>query len=144
MEAYSSTIPKSSDSLQGSRRQVIMNHSRSRCSTSYIAWCVSFPYFPSSQATNSRPKKRQKTVRTQFVSLVNGWSVDDPLAYHADHCFDYLRQNIMCAADLTLEKARVDPDGLRRATDGWGTIHHCKDWDKVMETMIDYRFKYAF
>lgn len=84
-----------------------------------------------------------KTVRAQLASLVNGWSVDDPLAFHADHCFDYLRQNIMCAADLTLEKARVDPDGHRRATDGWGTIHHCKDWDKVMETMVEYRFKHA-
>ena len=35
-------------------------------------------------------------------------------------CFEYIRQYIMCAADLTLEKG-----------DGWGQTHMCKDQNEI-------------
>lgn len=62
---------------------------------------------------------------------------------HIEHCFDYLRQNIMCAGDLTLEKARVDTDGHRRTTDGWNTAHQCKDWEEIKSIVEENREKYA-
>ncbi|KAF2167577.1 hypothetical protein M409DRAFT_54169 [Zasmidium cellare ATCC 36951] len=37
------------------------------------------------------------------------------------NCFEYIRQSIMCAADLTLEEG-----------DGWGQMHMCKDQNEVM------------
>jgi hypothetical protein len=40
------------------------------------------------------------------------------------HCFDYLRQTLMCAADATLEP--VDP-ALGGVT-GWGTARVCRDY----------------
>ena len=40
-------------------------------------------------------------------------------AYHAQHCFDYLRQGIMCAGDTRLELA----DSNRRGLYGWDVMH---------------------
>ena len=52
----------------------------------------------------------------------------DPQVGHVHHCFDYIRQNVMCNADLTLEWPRTESDGIRSAFDGWGIPHQCKDW----------------
>lgn len=78
------------------------------------------------------------------MALLEGKQRHDHVASHPDHCFDYLRQAIICSADLTLEKARVDDDGHRRATDGWGTEHNCKKWNKVEQVKLEYQSKYAF
>lgn len=40
------------------------------------------------------------------------------------HCFDYLRQAIMCAGDMTLERTAIEADGTRSVT-GWGDRHVC-------------------
>lgn len=53
-----------------------------------------------------------------------------------DHCFDYLRQLIICNLDLTYEPARVDLDGQRRVADGWDTAHQCKDWKAINDWML--------
>ena len=52
---------------------------------------------------------------------------------HEEHCFDYLRQGLMCAADTTIEHPQVEHDGRRRFTDGWGVIHQCKDWSTIFD-----------
>lgn len=52
-------------------------------------------------------------------------------AAHASHCLNYLRQTILCAADLTLE-----PEielGSGNVGEGLGVTHVCKDWSKVHE-----------
>jgi hypothetical protein len=47
----------------------------------------------------------------------------DPV--HLAHCYDYLRQAIMCAGDTTIE-------GKTKYGDGWGSSHQCKDIDSIM------------
>lgn len=47
---------------------------------------------------------------------------------HVAHCFDYVRQGLMCAADMTVEWPRVEADGSRFAIDGWGVGHRCASW----------------
>ncbi|KUJ06496.1 uncharacterized protein LY89DRAFT_769397 [Mollisia scopiformis] len=47
------------------------------------------------------------------------------VAHHTAHCFDYIRQAIMCAADTTLE-------GKTEAGPGFGHEHVCKDYDEVL------------
>ena len=47
---------------------------------------------------------------------------------HVYHCFDYIRQALMCAGDMTIEWPRTEPDGRRFAVDGWGITHECKSW----------------
>ncbi|TAQ83336.1 hypothetical protein B7494_g8340 [Chlorociboria aeruginascens] len=48
------------------------------------------------------------------------------IAFHSAHCFDYLRQSIMCAADTSLE-------GETEAGPGWGSTHQCKDYEMVRQ-----------
>ena len=48
-----------------------------------------------------------------------------------EHCFDYLRQALMCAADMTLEPLRPTPKGKMPGVNGWGVQHTCRDWEKV-------------
>ncbi|KAH8112857.1 hypothetical protein DFH11DRAFT_1841941 [Phellopilus nigrolimitatus] len=48
---------------------------------------------------------------------------------HAQHCLNYLRQTVLCAADLTLE-----PEVVRGSLDvgeGLFATHVCRDWSKV-------------
>ncbi|KAK5740509.1 hypothetical protein LTR17_004546 [Elasticomyces elasticus] len=54
---------------------------------------------------------------------------------HVYHCFDYIRQALMCAGDMTIEWPRTETDGSRFAVDGWGITHECRDWSAIMEFM---------
>lgn len=56
----------------------------------------------------------------------SGARLTEEVAHHAAHCFDYIRQGIMCAADTTLE-------GQTEAGPGWGSKHECKDYDAVLK-----------
>ena len=51
-----------------------------------------------------------------------------PQEDHVHHCFDYIRQALMCAGDMTVEWPRTEEDGSRFAVDGWGITHQCKSW----------------
>lgn len=46
---------------------------------------------------------------------------------HLDHCFDYLRQSLMCFADPTLEESPVEKEP------GWNVTHACNDWDRLFD-----------
>lgn len=51
---------------------------------------------------------------------------------HMMHCFDYLRQSLMCASDETLEILQTGPYGTKIASvDGWGTQHQCRDFESL-------------
>ena len=53
---------------------------------------------------------------------------------HIFHCMDYLRQAILCNADLTLEwRSDVDPKHI----DGYGPPHRCRKWDDVQKWLVD-------
>lgn len=47
---------------------------------------------------------------------------------HIRHCFDYLRQALMCAADTNMEV--LDPE--THTTSGWGQGKQCRDYDEVV------------
>ncbi|TDZ33787.1 Oxidase ustYa [Colletotrichum spinosum] len=46
---------------------------------------------------------------------------------HLSHCWDYLRQSIMCAGDTTLEW--LPPNGV--GSTGWGYQHTCRDYEAL-------------
>lgn len=56
---------------------------------------------------------------------------------HVEHCFDYLRQALMCSADTTIEHAMVEGNGNRIQVDGWGATHKCKNWYSLWEFVVD-------
>ncbi|KAK5991850.1 Oxidase ustYa [Cladobotryum mycophilum] len=57
---------------------------------------------------------------------------DDIPPEHLIHCWDYLRQSIMCAGDTSLEwvSAMDDPPN---ETSGWGFQHTCKNFDAIFD-----------
>ncbi|KAB5585859.1 hypothetical protein GE09DRAFT_1277311 [Coniochaeta sp. 2T2.1] len=58
-----------------------------------------------------------------------------PDGYHRHllHCIDYLRQAIMCSADLALEiHGPDDADDLGPKDGGWNGRHVCKDYSQVL------------
>ncbi|KAG6004626.1 hypothetical protein E4U21_000902 [Claviceps maximensis] len=67
-------------------------------------------------------------TRTGYFKAVAGNISDDDLG-HLSHCWDYLRQSIMCSADTTLEWMGSTPD--QDGTTGWGYQHTCKDWSAL-------------
>lgn len=49
--------------------------------------------------------------------------------WHIAHCFDYLRQALQCAGDLSLESPiEMNEDGL---VVGWNNPHECRNWDAM-------------
>jgi len=59
-------------------------------------------------------------------------------AGHVNHCFDYLRQSIMCAGDMTIEWAR-DRHGVRTDVDGWNIPHQCKNWQEMIDFTLQHK-----
>jgi hypothetical protein len=56
---------------------------------------------------------------------------------HTEHCFHYLRQGILCAADTTLEPGgptMLLANGDQIAT-GENVTHTCRDWRQVYDWM---------
>ncbi len=60
-----------------------------------------------------------------FQNVSESGGLEQEVAHHSAHCFDYLRQSIMCNADTSLE-------GKTEAGPGWGSKHQCKDYDAVL------------
>jgi len=80
---------------------------------------------------------------TEQMTEIKHMFVDMDHASHMTHCFDYIRQGISCAGDLSMEWPRTEPDGRRFAVDGWGIPHECKDWSAIMNYMDENHFDHS-
>ncbi|KAK9418734.1 hypothetical protein SUNI508_07754 [Seiridium unicorne] len=59
--------------------------------------------------------------------------IPEETPWHLAHCFDYIRQGIMCAGDIALEgKQTTFPEGFV-GSDGWDAKHVCKAYDEVLD-----------
>lgn len=52
--------------------------------------------------------------------------------WHIAHCFDYLRQSIMCAGDVALEGQQTTFPAGFKGSDGWDAKHVCKSYGEIM------------
>ncbi|KAM7207792.1 protein of unknown function (DUF3328) domain containing protein [Naviculisporaceae sp. PSN 640] len=60
-------------------------------------------------------------------------------AWHVAHCFEYLRQTIMCCGDVALEgQATTFPPGWV-GSDGWDAKHVCKDYSEILDYLDENR-----
>ncbi|KAF7315975.1 hypothetical protein MIND_00114500 [Mycena indigotica] len=64
---------------------------------------------------------------------------------HTNHCFNYLRQLLLCKADTTLEPTKITQTGdgkVRAAASGDNVVHVCRNWVQIRrfveENMRDY------
>ncbi|MCJ1312976.1 hypothetical protein MMC25_006652 [Agyrium rufum] len=74
-------------------------------------------------------------IRRTYYALLEGTTdpdVEDPF-YHSRHCFDYLRQSVMCAGDMTIEMEGFEANGTSKGITGIGAEHRCVDWDALVD-----------
>ncbi|KAJ4354337.1 uncharacterized protein N0V89_006072 [Didymosphaeria variabile] len=70
-----------------------------------------------------------------YAAFTGGMTEKLPSDYHTHylHCIDYLRQGIMCSADLTMEPhEQTDPDDNGPKDGSWNGHHVCKDYGHVI------------
>ncbi|KAK0763367.1 hypothetical protein N5P37_002744 [Trichoderma harzianum] len=94
-----------------------------------------------------------KILRREFSSVVRGESLlinsmangtKTPQSeasgklHHLMHCFDYLRQTIACASDLTLEGINKESNDTFFDIDGYGVEHMCKSQNAIGEWLISH------
>ncbi|KAF2684867.1 hypothetical protein K458DRAFT_431141 [Lentithecium fluviatile CBS 122367] len=82
------------------------------------------------------------TLRQSFFAfhqMVTSTSPIDRPAYqsaymlkHGSHCIDYIRQQLMCNPDLTLEPIDLETG----APKDWGVERECVDWEQVAEWAV--------
>ncbi|KAL1599794.1 hypothetical protein SLS60_007599 [Paraconiothyrium brasiliense] len=65
-------------------------------------------------------------LAVHFQEGYDGVPLEEEIAHHSVHCFNYLRQGIMCNADTTLE-------GKTEAGPGEGSEHECVDYEALLE-----------
>ncbi|KAJ3167453.1 hypothetical protein HDU88_002375 [Geranomyces variabilis] len=66
-------------------------------------------------------------IRMGYVSALAG---GNDMADHVAHCFNYVRDAILCGADITLEEPRRR-EGDQLVVNGKGMLHTCKDWTLI-------------
>lgn len=78
-------------------------------------------------------RPRQYTIIEAHSALSAGEPerLGEESGFHLSHCFDYLRQSIMCCGDVALEgKQTTFPEGTD-GSDGWDAKHVCRDYTQV-------------
>lgn len=77
-----------------------------------------------------------QSLQEGFVRLANDSRRPEDTSQavkHASHCFEYLRQAILCAADDTLEGPNPDRIGGDSLLQVWGVHHKCQSWADLVE-----------
>ncbi|EJP63462.1 uncharacterized protein BBA_07638 [Beauveria bassiana ARSEF 2860] len=82
--------------------------------------------------------RAQYMTREGYYSALEG-NPGQVSSAHLMHCFDYLRQTIMCFADTTLEWLPAPPKDI--GSTGWGFEHKCRDFDAISRWVEDNRLK---
>ncbi|KAF4612451.1 hypothetical protein D9613_004419 [Agrocybe pediades] len=75
-------------------------------------------------------------LRTIRGVIAHGWnSITKERQNHILHCFNYLRQYVLCAADVTLEPGDFTKRNF--TTERVGATHTCVDWQPAYEMMAE-------
>jgi hypothetical protein len=82
--------------------------------------------FPSTTTRHTPAKQLKRVIRTLFLSNYRNTPPRYPM-HHALHCFDAIRQHIMCNADNTPLYGHGD------GTAGDGQMQRCRSWDALRE-----------
>lgn len=112
------------------RNRILSRYTWCRFSISSIASYVllSWPYKLNCEIFGKTSKiltSWKSYLAAAYQTGFGGENLTHEVAHHSAHCFDYLRQSILCAADTSLE-------GKTEAGPGWGSKHQCKDYDAVL------------
>ncbi|KAF1836512.1 hypothetical protein BDW02DRAFT_545869 [Decorospora gaudefroyi] len=74
-----------------------------------------------------------------YSGITSGHALEKDYHWHMIHCFDYMRQAIMCSADMALEGLETTFPDHNGGSDGWDSKHVCRDYSKVREHLESVR-----
>lgn len=72
-------------------------------------------------------------------SLQSGKYIAPQIHGHLPHCFEYLRQSIMCCGDTALEGQQTTFGDNITGSDGWDAKHVCKYYGQLVNFLKDQR-----
>ncbi|KAI9934606.1 hypothetical protein ASPWEDRAFT_175335 [Aspergillus wentii DTO 134E9] len=73
------------------------------------------------------PETSQKKVNSTSESRLHGGGHEHGDRAHWAHCFDYIAQAIICAADDAIEQPIIENGVKTHNIDGIGAVHQCRD-----------------
>lgn len=73
--------------------------------------------------------EKQDSKRSAHTMEFEGMGPGPDDMDHISHCFDYLRQAIMCAGDMSMESPAIEKskDGMNHIN-GWDSSHVCRSY----------------
>ena len=74
-----------------------------------------------------------------YSGLTSNHTLEDDHHWHMIYCFDYMRQAILCSADMALEGLETTFPDHNGGSDGWDSKHVCKDPRVVRERLESVR-----
>lgn len=81
---------------------------------------------------------KQADFKKNFNNLRSGGALSDGQYAHLTHCVEIVRRNVMCKAELALERPNDPHIWPVQHVSGWGNAHVCRDWDQVMAAIKKY------
>ncbi|KAJ7450939.1 hypothetical protein B0H11DRAFT_1741562 [Mycena galericulata] len=86
---------------------------------------------------NGRPFGVAMFHQMHCLQMIRNAIVQGDADHHARHCLNLIRQTVLCASDTTLDA--LNHEG---GTDGLGSVHVCRDWQKVYDFVEENQLKY--
>jgi len=74
-----------------------------------------------------------------YSALKSDHQLEEDHHWHMIHCFDYMRQAILCSADMSLEGLETTFPDHNGGSDGWDSKHVCRDPKVVRERLESVR-----
>ncbi|TVY75767.1 Oxidase ustYa [Lachnellula suecica] len=74
-----------------------------------------------------------------YSGLKSNTTLEEDHHWHMIHCFDYMRQAIMCSADMALEGLETTFPDHNGGSDGWDSKHVCKNYGEVIDYLESVR-----
>ncbi|PVH93663.1 hypothetical protein DM02DRAFT_676706 [Periconia macrospinosa] len=74
-----------------------------------------------------------------YSGLTSNHELPEDHHWHMIHCFDYMRQAILCSADMALEGLETTFPDHNGGSDGWDSKHVCRDPKVVRERLESVR-----
>ncbi|KAH8900933.1 hypothetical protein GQ53DRAFT_633365 [Thozetella sp. PMI_491] len=71
------------------------------------------------------------TLAHVYSGLKANHSLPEDHHWHVTHCISFMRQAIMCSADIALEGLETTFPDHNGGSDGWDSKHVCKDYSEV-------------
>lgn len=79
------------------------------------------------------------TIAQTYSGLKSGHPIPPDHHWHMIHCMDYMREAILCSADMALEGHETTFPDDNGGSDGWDSKHVCKDYREVKKYLESVR-----